>query len=124
MHTKIVEKGYRIFIVRPKLLIEKRKFKDPLRAVETKFRSGKELDQWSRFHGAHDAYKRKLNHLFIIYNSYVDRYPSFKKNMEINKKMSETLKEGKHVKWSKKESEDIKKNSKDLELIEIDYGRL
>ena len=74
----------------------------------------KELDQWSRFHMAHDAYKRKLNHLFIIYNSYVERYPSFKKNMKINKKMSEALKKGKHVKWSKKESEDIKKNSKDL----------
>jgi hypothetical protein len=94
--------------------MEQKKFKDPLREVETKYRAAKELREWSRFQQAYDTYKRKLNHLIIIYNSYAKRYPVFKRNMELY------LTFGKRD-LTENELEELLNIAKDLEFIEIDY---
>ena len=100
--------------------MEQKKFEDPLRDVETKYRTGKKLEEWGRFHQEYNAYKNKLNHLFIIYNSYVKRYPAFKKNMELNRRMIERTKMHDFT-ITDEEVQESKQNAMELEFIEIDY---
>lgn len=101
--------------------MKKKPFEDPLKGLNITYRRGKDLEEWSRFESTFKAYNIKLRQLFIIYDRYCDRSPSFHKNIEYSKRLIEATKKEKILKLSPQESNEVSKTKKDMILCEIDY---
>jgi len=101
--------------------MQKKPFDDPLKCLNITYRRGKKIEEWSRFESTFKAYNIKLRQLFIIYDRYCDRFPSFHKRMEYSRGLIEATKKGKILKLTSQECKEFNITKKDMILCEIDY---
>ncbi|MFW6173954.1 MAG: hypothetical protein ACOC5T_09435, partial [Elusimicrobiota bacterium] len=103
--------------------MSKREFRDPLKDLNSTYRSKKEKEDidWSKFHYTFNAYQIKLKHLFMIYERYKLREKSYEKYLQQCQEMINARKENRPYNPDGRKTQESKRIRKDRNLCEIDY---